>query len=431
MLAPLRDWDVAGAMFFTFTLVTTIGYGSAAPTTTWAKLFLMVYSLVGIAAVGVLLDGIARFILLAVTKVYASTLRRVPTSSEEVKVLGGLAVAVMLTMGLFVSVLEWGMHGTASWSAWEGIYWAFITLTSVGLGDYAPTTHVSKSLTIIFSCVGLGLLASLLSAVSAALADRAKQLKSAQVAAVNVAQAAAGTAVKSAQAGETSADGSRSTFICCGGRKKSGKYLKTTLVEVAGDDGKSESKPDAAGDAGNGSTAGTAGGNVAQAQWSLAAHSAVSAVRSRRGDTVTSLLPHTLLSMVAFVLVLLVGGLVFSALESEAEERRLQEYNAFGQLVSYVQNHTGVTETEASMFADMLDAANPNLSARLTALRSRLQSDLAVPVTEQELDAAAATLEGVQKWDVVGAMFFALTISTTVGYGSTCRAAVFAPLHVA
>ena len=49
----LLYWDFKGAMFFSFTIVTTIGFGSYAPTYPESRLFLMLYVVVGFACTGV------------------------------------------------------------------------------------------------------------------------------------------------------------------------------------------------------------------------------------------------------------------------------------------------------------------------------------------------------------------------------------------
>ena len=46
------DWGLQGAMFFSFTLVTTIGYGSFTPSTASGKWFTIFYSFFGILIFG-------------------------------------------------------------------------------------------------------------------------------------------------------------------------------------------------------------------------------------------------------------------------------------------------------------------------------------------------------------------------------------------
>lgn len=51
-LTEFDDWNFWGSFFFSTTIVTTVGYGSFAPQTVQGKIFLIVYSLVGICVAG-------------------------------------------------------------------------------------------------------------------------------------------------------------------------------------------------------------------------------------------------------------------------------------------------------------------------------------------------------------------------------------------
>ena len=58
-----------------------------------------------------------------------------------------LAVIVVL-MGLVVGRLE-------SWSRFDAIYWAFITATTVGYGDFRPLRRFSRIISILIAFVGV------------------------------------------------------------------------------------------------------------------------------------------------------------------------------------------------------------------------------------------------------------------------------------
>ncbi|GIK84152.1 MAG: hypothetical protein BroJett025_07740 [Patescibacteria group bacterium] len=60
---------------------------------------------------------------------------------------------MLLTAGTFFYATEEG------WSYFDSFYFTFVTITTVGYGDFHPTTVLSKTFTIflIFMGVGLGL----------------------------------------------------------------------------------------------------------------------------------------------------------------------------------------------------------------------------------------------------------------------------------
>lgn len=56
--------------------------------------------------------------------------------------------AVIIVLGQMVTRIE-------KWGQFDGLYWSFITATTVGYGDIKPTKKRSKCLAIIISLVGM------------------------------------------------------------------------------------------------------------------------------------------------------------------------------------------------------------------------------------------------------------------------------------
>ena len=63
------------------------------------------------------------------------------------------------------------------WDFETSMYFTFVTLTTVGLGDFFPETSGGQILLVIFAMVGLGLVATLLTLIEQLLSDMSKHRK--------------------------------------------------------------------------------------------------------------------------------------------------------------------------------------------------------------------------------------------------------------
>ena len=55
---------------------------------------------------------------------------------------------VIIVLGLFVCRIE-------HWKTFDGVYWSFITATTVGYGDMRPVKKISKLLSVFIAFLGL------------------------------------------------------------------------------------------------------------------------------------------------------------------------------------------------------------------------------------------------------------------------------------
>ncbi|XP_066541215.1 potassium channel subfamily K member 3 [Hoplias malabaricus] len=129
------QWKFAGSFYFAITVITTIGYGHAAPSTDAGKAFCMGYALLGIPltlvmfqSLGERINTFVRFLLHKAKK--CAGLRRPEVS-----------MANMVTIGFFSCVGTLCVGAAAfsqyeGWSYFHAFYYCFITLTTIGFGDY-------------------------------------------------------------------------------------------------------------------------------------------------------------------------------------------------------------------------------------------------------------------------------------------------------
>mmetsp|Transcript_22124 Transcript_22124/g.77524 ORF Transcript_22124/g.77524 Transcript_22124/m.77524 type:complete len:2118 (-) Transcript_22124:13-6366(-) len=410
-LPPLPVWDFNGSLFFCFQLITTIGYGSQAPTLLSSKMFLITYSLLGIAAAGFLLDTMGRVVLLAVTAVYKKFTKRDMNTEAEVEVFFVLAFLLVLLMGLVISALEWGERGTEPWTVFEGIYFACITLSTIGLGDYVPSTLTSRTFTGLFSCVGLGVIASLFTAMAALAEERAAALRLLK------------DSLPKDEFERRVSMLRRRPCGCC--RRSARAYAASNGPPSGSIDGLADEKldPESAKVVDDDINTSSKRHHHADDLWGVAAREAVDYARSRRGDSVETLVPRAMLSFVAFFVILMLGAIVFNAYEAEPERVREVEYATWQDMVSQLQEHQEVLDDFDQQLQDMLDSANPNAAERAASLRARLAQqseggDEAPTEGGSAADAVDAENAPLAQWDWAGGSFFALTIVSTIGYGN-------------
>ncbi len=58
-------------------------------------------------------------------------------------------------------------HWLEDWSYVDSLYFSFITLATIGFGDFVPTTNLTKILTIIYALAGLGIIFGFFDAIAA------------------------------------------------------------------------------------------------------------------------------------------------------------------------------------------------------------------------------------------------------------------------
>ncbi|CAL1546677.1 unnamed protein product, partial [Lymnaea stagnalis] len=140
-------WTYPTALLFSVTIITTIGYGDLVPITSEGKIASMLYAVFGIPLVLLCLTNLGSFLatLYRFTWKHASHLwymclrspkrNRPMVQTSEVRV--PIAVST-LTMIIYILA---GAAVFAKWENWsflDGSYFCFITLSTIGFGDFVP-----------------------------------------------------------------------------------------------------------------------------------------------------------------------------------------------------------------------------------------------------------------------------------------------------
>lgn len=153
-----EDWRFMKSCFFSLTIMTTVGYGSFAPITVGGKVFLVIYSIVTVLTTPIFLNRIANAIIVMMCLPRSSGMSYLPTTDQKLQVgFMCLFLHLFLCGGWAFSLIE-------SWSYWNAVYFSFVTITTIGLGDFAPATMAGQGWCIFFCLTGLGIVTILVEA---------------------------------------------------------------------------------------------------------------------------------------------------------------------------------------------------------------------------------------------------------------------------
>ncbi|XP_010882904.1 potassium channel subfamily K member 5-like [Esox lucius] len=137
-----NNWDWTNSVVFAATIVTTIGYGNVAPKTSGGRIFCILYGLCGIPLCLTWISELGSFF-----GDRAKRLGQVLTHKGfSVKNVQLICTALFLLWGLLVHLVipPFVFMSLEGWSYLEGLYFSFITLTTVGFGDYVAGTNPNK-----------------------------------------------------------------------------------------------------------------------------------------------------------------------------------------------------------------------------------------------------------------------------------------------
>ncbi|KAL3891843.1 hypothetical protein ACJMK2_004088 [Sinanodonta woodiana] len=129
------QWKFAGSLYFSLTLVTAIGYGHSTPQTVGGKIVCMFYSLAGIPLCIIMFQSVGERLNVFITYVMKQIKKCFRLKKAEVSETN----VILVTMNLSTIVLTSGALLFSHYEGWnlvDAFYYCFITLTTIGFGDF-------------------------------------------------------------------------------------------------------------------------------------------------------------------------------------------------------------------------------------------------------------------------------------------------------
>uniref|UniRef100_A0A3Q2X9F2 Potassium two pore domain channel subfamily K member 16 n=1 Tax=Hippocampus comes TaxID=109280 RepID=A0A3Q2X9F2_HIPCM len=169
------NWDFSSAFFFAGTVVTTIGYGNLSPSTVSGQVFCVFYALCGIPLNLAFLKQLGKCLTIHLGRLERGMVSVVPHKVILLYIKDKLAFLGVTLLFLVIPPLLFSY--VEGWTFGEGFYFAFITLSTIGFGDYVVGTDPGKEyislyrslagIWIIFALAWLALILSMGSRIMA------------------------------------------------------------------------------------------------------------------------------------------------------------------------------------------------------------------------------------------------------------------------
>ncbi|CRK90411.1 CLUMA_CG004127, isoform A [Clunio marinus] len=165
-----EKWSIMQAVFFAATVCTTIGYGNIVPATFEGRLFCIFFAIIGIPFTLTVIADYGNLFANSVSWIAkrCKSMKMCNKDSKIRKFKGRkwlYAIGAVIFLGIYISAGaavfdEW----EEGWTFFDGFYFCFITVTTVGFGDLVPGEYLMLLCTV-YILIGLALTSTIIELV--------------------------------------------------------------------------------------------------------------------------------------------------------------------------------------------------------------------------------------------------------------------------
>ncbi|ODN04596.1 Two pore potassium channel protein sup-9 [Orchesella cincta] len=161
------QWKFAGAFYFATVVLAMIGYGHSTPSTIGGKAFCMLYAAIGIPLGIVMFQSIGERLNKGASIVISNMKKLLKFKKAEATEIN-LMMATTVLSSIIMTTGAAVFSKYEGWTYFDAFYYCFITLTTIGFGDYVAlqNDHALQekpgymALSVVFILFGLAVVAS-------------------------------------------------------------------------------------------------------------------------------------------------------------------------------------------------------------------------------------------------------------------------------